>query len=225
MSRVSYVMMNPGVGEGADARRARLPGEADGRACDVGRVDRTRQCSSSRSSATRSCTTCCSASTRRSSVAPRSRSPSTSAVRFPPRELGLPVHPGARVYVLPVHRRSRRRRHRGRDPLGGPAPARRGEPDRRRRHQRRDRAREPRAAAGRLQPHRACVRGRADQLRAARRPRGDRACAHRPGDARAAIPRDRLRAVVRRARPSQSGSPASAARGSSRRSRSCTWPE
>ena len=32
MSRVSYVMLNPGVGEGADARRPRLPREAHRRA-------------------------------------------------------------------------------------------------------------------------------------------------------------------------------------------------
>ena len=44
------------------------------------------------------------------------------ALRLPATELGLAVHPGARVYVLPVHRRARRRRHGGRDPGRGAAP-------------------------------------------------------------------------------------------------------
>ena len=46
----------------------------------------------------------------------------------------------------------RRRRHRRRDPVGGPPRPGRRQPDRRRRHERRDRARQPRPAAGRSSP-------------------------------------------------------------------------
>ena len=57
-----------------------------------------------------------------------------------------------------------------------------------------------RTAAGRLfEPHRTCVRGRADQLRTARGARGDRARAHRSRDARAALQGHRLGSVVGRA--------------------------
>ena len=67
----------PRLREGADARRARLPREADGRALRGGAASRATTSSRSRSSATRSCTTFCSASTRPSSAARRSRSRST----------------------------------------------------------------------------------------------------------------------------------------------------
>ena len=51
---------------------------------------------------------------------------------------------------------------------------------RRRRHQRRDRARRPHAPVRRVEPDRTGVRGRADQLRAARHGGRHRAGAHRP---------------------------------------------
>ena len=91
---------------------------------------------------------------------------------------------------------------------------------RRRRHQRRDRARRPTSPVRRVEPDRAGVRGRPDQLRAAGDRRGHRAGAHRPGHARAALPGDRLRAVERRSRIRRSDrrpptSAASAARASS----------
>ena len=73
---------------------------------------------------------------------------------------------GARLRAA-VHRRSRRRRHRGRDPRRGAVSLGRGQPRRRRRDERRDRPREPGAAPGRVEPDRAGVRGRADQLRPA----------------------------------------------------------
>ena len=77
MSRVSYVMMNPGAEtELTRAVRGCLD-EADGRARERRRRLDATTSSRSRSSATRSCTTCCSASTRPSSAARRSRSPST----------------------------------------------------------------------------------------------------------------------------------------------------
>ena len=119
MSRVSYVMMNPGsekeLTRAVRGCLAKLTAElANGRR----RIDATTS-SRSRSSATRSCTTCCSGSTRPSSAARRSRSRSTRRCACRAAELGLPVHPGARAYVLPVHRRPRRRRHRRRDPLRG----------------------------------------------------------------------------------------------------------
>ena len=53
-----------------------------------------------------------------------------------------------------------------------------------------------------LEPDGPGVRRRADQLRPARRARRDRARAHRPRDARAALQGHRLRSVVRRARDS-----------------------
>ena len=92
------------------------------------------------------------------------------AVHRRARELDLAApNPGARVYVLPCIAASRRR-HRRRDPLGGAARAGRREPHRRRRHERRDRAREPRPAP-RGVADRAGVRGRTDLLRDGR-PRG-----------------------------------------------------
>ena len=70
-------------------------------------------------------------------------------------------------------------------------------------------------------PDRAGLRGRPDLRRAARRAGRDRAGPDRPGDARAAVPGHRLRALVGRAglrarRPPRPGSPGSAAPGSSR---------
>jgi uncharacterized 2Fe-2S/4Fe-4S cluster protein (DUF4445 family) len=54
-------------------------------------------------------------------------------------------------------------------------------------------------AAGVLEPHGPGVRRCADQLRAARRTRGDRACARRSAHARAAVQGHRLRSLVERA--------------------------
>ncbi len=79
-----------------------------------------------------------------------------------------------------------------------------------------------------LEPDRARVRRRADQLRPARRAGRHRARAHRPRDARAALQGDRQRlwsddpaSPRRRPRPA---SRASAARESSKSSRRCIWP-
>ena len=81
---------------------------------------------------------------------------------------------------------------RGRDAGRGPAPRRAHAAARRRRHQRRDRARRPRPAVRGVEPDRTGVRGRADQLRPAGDGRRDRARAHRPDHARAAAQGDRL---------------------------------
>ena len=81
-----------------------------------------------------------------------------------------------------LHRRPCRRGRGGRRAGRGAPSWRRAPADRRRRHQRRDRVRRPRAAHRRLVADRAGLRGRADLLRPARRPRRDRASAHRPGD-------------------------------------------
>ena len=105
----------------------------------------------------------------------------------------------ARVHP-PVHRRARRRRHRRGDPLRGPVRHRRGEPHRRCRHERRDRAGESRPAPRRLEPDGARVRGGPDLVRSARGARRDRARADRSRDARAAAAGDRLRPLVGRAR-------------------------
>ena len=93
------------------------------------------------------------------------------ALRLPAAELGLPVNPGARAYVLPCIAG-----HVGADTAGvilaeAPHLAGRRHPRRRRRHERRDRAREPGAPAGGLEPDGARVRGRADLAAgSARRP-------------------------------------------------------
>ena len=89
---------------------------------------------------------------------------------------GAPQRPRLR---RTVHRRPRRRRHRGRDPAGGTAPSRAHAAARRRRHQRRDRARRPPAAVRGVEPDRPGIRGRADLLGSARHGRRDRARAHR----------------------------------------------
>ncbi len=75
MSRVSWVMMNPGgEKELTDivARRDQRPRRRRGARRPA---SRTKTSSKRPSSATRSCTTCCSASARSSSAARRSRSP------------------------------------------------------------------------------------------------------------------------------------------------------
>ena len=144
-------------------------------------------------------------------------------------EIDFAIHRNARIYVLPciaghvgadaaACRARRAARSFGRDDAAG-----------RHRHQCRDRARQPQPAPRVLEPHRTGVRRRADQLRPARGARRHRARAHRSRDARAARQGDRLRPVVRRARasrrrPPRPASPASAARASSRSSRSCISP-
>ena len=78
MSRVSYVMMNPG-GERAAHRPRCAPQSTTSmqELTDAAARRPWRWCSTSWSSATRSCTTSCSASTRRRSARRRSRSPRT----------------------------------------------------------------------------------------------------------------------------------------------------
>ena len=98
-----------------------------------------------------------------------------------------------------LHRRPRRRGYRGRVALRDAASGRRGHADRRRRHQRRDRARQPPPPARGLLADRPGVRGRADLLRPARSAGCDRARPDRPRDARAALQGDRLRPLVGRA--------------------------
>ena len=115
------------------------------------------------------------------------------------RELGLDIAPGAFVYALPCIAG-----HVGADAAGrrarrGPAPQGGAHAPCRCRHQRRDRVRQSRAAARLLLADRPGLRGGADLLRPARGAGRNRAGAHRPGDARAAVQSDRLRSVVRRA--------------------------
>ena len=70
----------------------------------------------------------------------------------------------------------------------------------RRRHQRGDRAGLRRAAVRRVEPHRPGVRGRPDLMRPARHCRRHRAGSHRSFDTRAALQGDRVRSVERRTR-------------------------
>jgi ferredoxin len=108
---------------------------------------------------------------------------------------------------MPLHRRACRRRRRRRGAEREPAPAGRDDAGGRCRHQCRDRARQPRQAARLLVPHRPGLRGGADLQRSARRSRRHRAGADRPGDQGAALPGDRLRALVRRPRLRRGGRP------------------
>ena len=209
MSRVSYVMMNPGgdkeLTKVVRGRLAKLTAEL---ATAMPRSTVTT-CSRSRSSAIRSCTTSCSGSIRPQLAAPRSPSPSTRRCACPRPSSDFPRTAGARAYFLPCIAG-----HVGADTAGvilseephdgG------GQPDRRRGHQRRDRAREPGPAARRLQPHGPGVRGSADEQRTARvAPGSDRAGTDRPRHARAAGAGDRLamrglgRAGLRRSYRSQ----------------------
>ena len=218
MSRVSYVMMNPG-GDGELTRAVR-------EAMDTLIGDRARPASSRRNPG--------SDRGRQSDHAPprawprsdRARQGALRARDRPgpkprARELGLDRAPGAFVYCAALHRRPCRRRHRRRHARRGAASQGRNDPYRRCRHQRRDRVRQSRAAVRLLLADRPGVRGRADLLRPARGAGRDRARAHRPRDARAAVQGDRLRSVVgraglRRGDRDASASPAFAARGSSR---------
>ena len=84
-------------------------------------------------------------------------------------------------------------------------------------------------AGGLLEPDRPGLRGCANQLRAARGPGSDRARAHRPRDARAALQGHRLGSVVGRSRIREvhraaSASPGCADPASSRSSPRCTSP-
>ena len=128
-----------------------------------------------------------------------------------------------------LHRRPCRRRRGGRRARRSALPARRADLDRRRRHQRGNPVRQSRGPARLLVADRPRVRGRADFLRPARRARRDRTGADRPRYAGAALQGDRLGSMVGRSqfrsrRPLRSASPGSAARESSRRSRRCICP-
>ena len=102
MSRVSYVMMNPGgdkemtkvVREAInDLDRARSPEEAG--------IAKSKRSSTPPSSAIRSCITCCSASIRPSSAAPPFALATNSGMTLWAEELDLHFHPNARAYILP----------------------------------------------------------------------------------------------------------------------------
>ena len=203
MSRVSYSMMNPG---GAAQMTAAVREALCGLALDVAtqrRAFRTRTSSRRRWSAIPSCITCCSASIRWSSAARRSRSPSitrspcgrTSSISSciathestccrasPVTSARMP-----RAWCSPSVRISREEMTLLVD-VGTNAEIVLGN----------------RRASGRLlEPDRSRLRRRADQLRSARRAGSDRARAHRPRDARAALQSHRLRSVVRRSRASR----------------------
>ena len=128
-----------------------------------------------------------------------------------------------------LYRRPRRSRHRGRAAGRGTLGRRHGDAAGRRRDQRRDRPQRARASARCIEPDGSGLRGRPDLLWPTRsRARRDRARAHRPGDARAALPRDRLRvrgptSPASPPRWSASASPDCVAPASSRRSPSSSW--
>ena len=100
------------------------------------------------------------------------------AIRTTALDLGLRLSDGARVPGS-VHRRSRRRRHDGGHARRGPAPRRGVATAGRRRHQRRDRPRVRRATVRRIEPHRPGVRRCPDLVRSTGNGRRDRTCPHR----------------------------------------------
>ncbi|MEJ7696940.1 MAG: 2Fe-2S iron-sulfur cluster-binding protein [Candidatus Limnocylindrales bacterium] len=107
--------------------------------------------------------------------------------------------PSGRPGLRPaVHRGTRRRGHRGRDPGRGTAQGGGDDPRRGRGHERGDRAGRPASTAGRQLTDRPSFRGRPDQRRPARRARRHRARARRPRHAGASVPRDRRGCVVGR---------------------------
>ncbi len=186
MSRVSYVMMNPGgdreltaavrdaldelVGELRRRRRRRPRARPRGRARR--QPDHAPHRARHRSHAAR--VGAVRAGHRRGGRR-AGRATSTSTCR-PPRSTPAPCiagHVGADTAAAMLAEGP----HRGDDDAAA----------RRRRHQRRDRARRPQPPVRRVEPDRAGVRGRADQLRAAGDGRRDRAGAHRPRHARAAF--------------------------------------
>ncbi len=228
MSRVSYAMMHPeGAGEMTAAVRKALDGLIASLAMRAG--DQARRDPRARAG-------------RQPDHAPpparhRPDAARWRAVRARHGPGGQHDRGGARAARPPrrprlrpaLHRRPRRRRHGRRDPRRAAAPGRADDAGRRRRHERRDRPRRQAPASCRLEPDRPGLRGRPDLGRPARGPRRHRARPHRPRDARAALPGHRRRRLVGRAgvrRPAspRPGSPASAARGSSRSSPRCSWP-
>ena len=202
MSRVSYVMMNPGgdaeltravrgamdqlIGE--TAREARIARDRDSRGDDRRQPDHASSVPRPRSDRAR----------RRAVRADDRRRLRNARERLRPR------HRARRLRLrAALHRRPRRRRRRRRGARRGALFERRTDADRRRRHQRRDRVRQQTRPARLLFADRPRLRGRADLLRPARGAGRDRARAHRPPDARAALQGDRLRPVVGRARLSR----------------------
>ena len=199
MSRVSYVMLNPGsekeLTRAVRGCLAKLTAEL-AKAAGIERDGHPRDHARGQPG---HAPPRCSGSTRPSSGARRSRSrrrggpPARPRARAP----GPPRRPRVRAAV---HRRPRRRGHRGHDPLGGAAPRRGGQPDRRRRHERRDRARQPRRACS---PRRArpgpAFEGAQITFGQRAAPGAIERVADRSRDARAALPRDRQRGMVGRA--------------------------
>ena len=229
MSRVSYVMMNPGRPRGHDQGRARGGQRADRQGLR-GRRRRPRTTfSTASSSAIRSCTTCSSASTRPNSARRRSRSPCRARCSIWAHEIDIDVNRGARLYMLPCIAG-----HVGADAAGatlseGPLPPGQDDAAGRCRHQCRDRARQPQPRRRRLLADRPGLRRRRD-LRPASAPRPARssACASIPtrwsrNTASSASTNGRTRTASRKPRR-RPASPASAARRSSRSSPRCICP-
>ena len=180
MSRVSYVMMNPGRRDRDDPRGA--PGDRDARRAGR-RRGRDRSARHPRVDLRRQPDHAPPAARHRPDRARR------GAVRARHQRgdhaLGERARPAGRAperagLRAALHRRPRRRRYRGRAAVRDPASGRRGDADRRRRHQRRDRARQPPPPARGLLADRPGVRGRPDLLRPARGPGCHRARADRP---------------------------------------------
>ena len=179
MSRVSYVMMNPG-GEVLMTRAVRqaigvlveqVAAEARVDAARHPRADLRRQSDHAPSAARDR-----SDRARRRAVRARHRRGDDALGKRARPPGGASQRAGLRAAV---HRRPRRRRYRRRDPVRDAAPRGRPHADRGHRHQCRDRARQPPASARGVVADRPGVRGRADQLRPARGPGRDRARAHR----------------------------------------------
>ena len=220
MSRVSYVMMNPGGDRNlTEAVRTALDELIDELCADAARPprpcarDRARRQPDHAPHRARHRPHAARARRRSRSPPPRPSRVARRAVR--------PALPHAELYLGAVHRRPRRRRHRGGHPRRGPAPlAHRCSCSSTSAPTPRSCSATRTAPVRRQQPHRPGVRGRPAQLRPARHGRRHRARPHRPRHARAALQGHRQRPVERRARlrrgVATSTSRASAARASSR---------
>ena len=201
MSRVSYVMMNPGrrQAEMTDAVREAINTLAGGglrRRAGIKR-ERDPECHLRRQPHHAS-PAAGHRSDRSWGGAPFALAANSGITALGGSQLDLRVPSRCAGLRTALHRGACGRRHRGRDPFRGPALERRNHPGGGCRHQRRNRTRQQGPAPRLFFAHRACFRGCPDLLRPARRAWRHRTLAHRPRDARAALQGHWLRPLVGR---------------------------